>query len=334
MLAYIFRRIIYMILLMIVLSMVAYVIIELPPGNYLDTLIASMEANGMFNDLQIEDTVEQLNRRYGFDKPLYTRYWMWASGFIRGDLGRSFIYNEPVSRLIGDRIVLTMLISILTLVLTYAIGIPIGIYSATHQYSLIDYGMMGLGFLGLATPNFLLALILMFLAFKYLGWSVGGLFSPDFLVAPWSLARVWDLMKHLPVPLIVVGTSGTAGLIRMMRATLLDELRKNYVVTARAKGVAERRLLFKYPIRVAINPMVSHIGGLLPAIVSGSTLVAIVISLPTVGPLMLQAVLAQDMYLAASMLMFTGGLGLIGTLISDLLLVAVDPRIRFESRGR
>jgi peptide/nickel transport system permease protein len=322
-----------MIILVVVLSIVSFVLIQLPPGNYLDILLANMEANGFLTEDIIEETVDQLVRQYGFDLPIYGQYFKWFGNFIRGDMGRSFIYNQPVSRLIGERLALTVTVSLLTLVFTYLVAIPIGIYSATHQYSLVDYGMMGLGFIGLATPNFLLALILMFVAFKYLGWSVGGLFSPEYLTAPWSFGRVIDLIKHLPIPIIVIGTAGTAGMIRVMRATLLDELRKNYVVTARSKGLGERRLLIKYPIRVAINPMVSHIGGILPAIVSGSTITAIVISLPTVGPLLLQALLAQDMYLASSMVMFLGILGLIGTLISDLLLVVVDPRIRFERQG-
>jgi peptide/nickel transport system permease protein len=238
-----------------------------------------------------------------------------------------------VVKLIGERLVLTIVLSLLSLILTYAIAIPIGIYSATHQYSVVDYIFMVFGFIGLAVPNFLLALIFMFIFFKYFGWSVGGLFSPDYQLAPWSLGKVVDFLKHLPIPLVVVGVGGTAGMIRVMRGCLLDELRKQYVITARAKGLEERRLLFKYPIRVAINPMVSTIGGLLPSIVSGSTLISIVLSLPTVGPLLLQALLGQDMYLASSMVMLLSALGIIGTILSDMLLVVVDPRIRFEKQA-
>jgi peptide/nickel transport system permease protein len=246
-------------------------------------------------------------------------------------MGQSFEWNQPVSKLIGDRLLLTMLLSLATIIFTYVVAIPIGIYSATHQYSVTDYAATVFGFVGLATPNFLLALLMMFVFYKYFGWSVGGLFSPEYQLAPWSFGKVLDLLKHLPIPIIVIGTAGTAGMIRVMRATLLDELNKQYVITARAKGVPERRLLIKYPIRLAINPMVSHIGGLLPAIVSGATITSIVISLPTVGPLLLRAVFSQDMYLAGSLGMFLGSLGLVGVLISDLLLVVVDPRIRFES---
>jgi peptide/nickel transport system permease protein len=313
MLSYIGRRLIYTAMLLMVLSVVSFVIIQLPPGSYLDVLIENMRARGHFDDVDPE-LIEGLKRQYGFDLPIYVQYFKWMWNLLHGDMGRSFIWNEAVTRLIGERLALTVSISLLTLVLTYAIAIPIGIYSATHQYSFGDYSFMVVGFIGLATPNFLLALILMFIVFKYFGWSVGGLFSPDYVLAPWSFGKVIDLLKHLPIPLIVIGTSGTAGMIRVMRGCLLDELRKQYVVTARAKGVKEIKLLFKYPIRVAINPMVSTIGGLLPAIISGATLTAIVISLPTVGPLLLRALQAQDMYLASSMVMLLSALGIIGTL--------------------
>ena len=233
----------------------------------------------------------------------------------------------------GERLALTVTLSISTLIVTYLIAIPIGIYSATHQYSVADYSFTTLGFVGLATPNFLLALILMFLFYKYFNWSVGGLFSPEYQLAPWSLGKVIDLIKHFPIPLLVIGTAGAASLIRIMRATLLDELGKQYVITARAKGVSERSLLFRYPVRVAVNPVVSTIGWLLPETISGATLTAIVLSLPTVGPLLLRALEAQDMYLAGSMVMLLSALGILGTLISDLLLVVVDPRIRFERQA-
>ena len=248
-------------------------------------------------------------------------------------MGESFIWEAPVTEIVGERLALTVTLSISTLILTYLIAIPIGIYSATHQYSVADYSFTTLGFVGLATPNFLLALILMFLFYRYFNWSVGGLFSPEYQLAPWSLGKVIDLLKHLPIPLLVIGTAGAASLIRIMRATLLDELSKQYVITARAKGVAERRLLFRYPVRVAINPVVSTIGWLLPETISGATLTAIVLSLPTVGPLLLRALEAQDMLLAGSMVMLLSALGILGTLISDLLLVVVDPRIRFERQA-
>ena len=225
-----------------------------------------------------------------------------------------------------------MAVSVITLLFTYAAAIPIGIYSATHQYSLGDYVFTIIGFVGLATPSFLLALVLMFLSVYYLGWSVGGLFSPEFREGAWSLAKLWDLIKHLPIPVIVIGASGTAGLIRVMRATLLDELRKQYVITARAKGVAERVLLFKYPVRIALNPMVSSIGWILPGIISGATITAIVLNLPMTGPLLLQALIAEDMYLAGSVLLILSVMVVIGVLLSDVLLVVLDPRIRLEGK--
>jgi peptide/nickel transport system permease protein len=276
--------------------------------------------------------LESYEERYGLNLPLYQQYLKWAGNLLRGDLGESFIYDEPVIDLIRERILLSAIITLGTLVVTYAIAIPIGVYSATHQYSLLDYVFTFIGFIGLAIPNFLLALILMFLAFRYFGWSVGGLFSREFVVAPWSFARVIDLLKHLPVPLIVIGTAGTASLIRVLRGSLLDELRKQYVVTARAKGLEERKLLFKYPFRVAINPIISQIGYILPMLVAGEALTSIVLSLPTVGPLLLQSLQQQDMYLAGSLLMVLGALAMLGILISDILLVIIDPRIRFDAK--
>jgi peptide/nickel transport system permease protein len=251
---------------------------------------------------------------------------------FRGDLGESFIYNEPVIDLIRERILLSATITLGTLIVTYLLAVPIGIYSATHQYSILDYVFTIIGFIGLAIPNFLLALVLMFLAFKFFGWNVGGLFSREFVVAPWSFAKFVDMLKHLPIPLIVIGTAGTASLIRILRGSLLDELRKQYVVTARAKGLRERRVLFKYPVRVALNPIISQIGYLLPLLVAGETLTAIVLSLPTVGPLLLESLKQQDMYLAGSLLMILGALAMVGVLISDILLVIIDPRIRFEAK--
>lgn len=317
-----------MVVLLFLLSVVKFIIIQIPPGDFLTTMIINLERQG----LEVSDEqAAVLRAQYGLDQPWFHQYLNWIGGLLTGDMGRSFAFEMPVSKLIGDRIMLTIVLTLITLVFTYAVAIPIGVYSATHQYSVGDYSATIFGFMGLATPDFLLALVLMFLLYKYFGLSAGGLFSPEFQAVPWSLARVWDFVKHLPVPVIVIGTASTAGMIRVMRATLLDELKKQYVITARAKGNPERRILFRYPFRVAINPMISHIGGILPALVSGSSIVAIVISLPLVGPLLLQAIMAQDMYLAGSLAMVLSTLGLIGTLISDLLLVAVDPRIRFTS---
>ena len=330
MLSYIIRRLVYMVVLLVMLSVATFIIIQLPPGDYLTTLVANMRRA---NVVLSEEAVAVLTERYGLGRPLHIQYLTWFGNLLKGDMGESFIWEAPVTEIVGERLALTVTLSISTLIVTYLIAIPIGIYSATHQYSVADYSFTTLGFIGLATPNFLLALILMFLFYKYFGWSVGGLFSPEYQLAPWSLGKVIDLIKHFPIPLIVIGTAGAASLIRIMRATLLDELGKLYVITARAKGVSERSLLFRYPVRVAVNPVVSTIGWLLPETISGATLTAIVLSLPTIGPLLLRALEAQDMYLAGSMVMLLSALGILGTLISDLLLVVVDPRIRFERQA-
>jgi len=317
-----------MFIVLAVTSVVAFIIIQLPPGDYLTSYIRQLAQSGASVD---EARIAALRKQYGLDLPLYAQYLKWMWKMLHGDMGQSFQYNyKPVSELLAERLPLTVMISLFTLVFTYVVAIPIGIYSATHQYSVGDYAFTVVGFAGLATPNFLLALILMFMFYKYFGLSVGGLFSPQYLTAPWSVNKFIDMLAHLPIPIIVIGTAGTAGLIRVMRGCLLDELRKQYVITARAKGVEERRLLFKYPVRVAINPIISTIGWTLPAIVSGETITAIVLSLPTTGPLLFRALMAQDMYLAGSTVMFLTFLTVVGTFISDLLLVWVDPRIRFE----
>ncbi len=330
MLSYIIRRSLYMIIILLAVSVVSFIIIQLPPGDYLASYIESLRASGVRVS---EEEIRSLERQYGLDLPVYVQYFKWMGNMLHGDFGRSFEWNEPVSKLIGERLMLTVSISILTLLFTYAVAIPIGIYSATHQYSIGDYTFTVVGFAGLATPNFLLALVLMFVFYKYFGLSAGGLFSIEYQLAPWSLGKVIDMLKHLPIPIIVIGTAGTASLIRIMRGCLLDELRKQYVITARAKGVSERRLLFKYPVRIAINPIISTIGWTLPAIVSGETITAIVLSLPTTGPLLFRALKSQDMYLAGSTIMFLTFLTLIGTFISDILLVWIDPRIRYEKKG-
>jgi len=319
-----------MIIILLAVSVVAFIIIQLPPGDYLTTMIMNLEASGIQID---EALIRSLEKHYGLDLPIYAQYFKWMWNMLHGDFGRSFEWNEPVSKLIGRRLPLTITISLSTLLFVYAVSIPIGIYSATHQYSIGDYGFTVFGFAGLAIPNFLLALVLMFVFYKYFGLSAGGLFSLEYQIAPWSLGKVIDMLKHLPIPIIVIGTAGTAGLIRVMRGCLLDELRKQYVITARAKGVSERALLFKYPVRVAVNPIISTIGWTLPGIVSGETIVAIVLSLPTTGPLLFGALIAQDMYLAGSTVMFLTFLTVIGTLISDILLVWIDPRIRYEKKG-
>ena len=329
--AYVIRRVIYAVVTMLVVSVVAYIIIQLPPGDYLTSYIMRLEMQGG----EVTDAeVETLKRDYGFDLPPHLRYFKWMANLLRGDLGRSFFYNRPVLELLAERLPLSLLVSLLALLFTYLVSIPVGIYSATHQYSLWDYTLSLVGFVGLATPNFILALLLMFFFFKTFGLSIGGLFSPEYLLEPWSWGKFVDMVKHLPVPVIVIGTAGTAGLIRVMRGLMLDEMTKQYVVTARAKGVGERRLLFKYPVRVSLNPIVSTIGWTLPAIVSGQTITAIVLSLPTVGPLLLEALVNEDIILAGSVVMILSFLTVLGTLLSDLLLVMLDPRIRFEGGSR
>ncbi len=327
MLSFILRRIVYMIICLGAVSIVSFIIIQLPPGNYLTYYVVQLESRGIFPD---EGEIAVLEKQFGLDQPIYVQYFKWIGGVLQGDFGRSFAMNRPVSELIGERLALTVMISLFTLVFTYATAIPIGIYSATHQYSPGDYAFTAIGFTGLATPNFLFALILMVLFLKYFGLSVGGLFSPEYLRASWSIGKFVDMLKHLPIPIVVIGTAGTAGLVRVMRGCLLDELRKQYVITARAKGVAERSLLFKYPVRVAVNPIISTIGWTLPAIVSGATITSIVLSLPTTGPLLFQALMAEDMHLAGTFIMLLSALTVIGTLISDILLVWLDPRIRYE----
>ncbi|MQY59404.1 MAG: ABC transporter permease subunit [Clostridia bacterium] len=327
MIFYVVRRIIYMVVVLAVVSLVAFIIIQLPPGDFLSSYMAQLGQTGESVD---QETITALRKQYGLDQPIYMQYFMWVWNFTEGNFGYSFAWNKPVSELIGERLKLTIILSLCTLIFTYIVAIPIGIYSATHQYSISDYTFTTIGFAGLATPNFLLALILMLLFYKYFGLSIGGLFSPEYIEASWSLGKVVDMLKHFPIPIIVIGTAGTAGLIRVMRSCLLDELRKQYVITARAKGAAERTLLFKYPVRMAINPIISTMGWVLPAIVSGETVTAIVLSLPTTGPLLYQALIYQDMYLAGSIIVLLTFLTVIGMFISDLLLVWIDPRIRYE----
>ena len=328
MLEYVLRRIAVMFLVLVAVSVCAFAIIQLPPGDFLTDYIAALQMRGTSVD---QAEVEALRHQYGLDRPIYAQYLRWMSKIVRGDMGWSFSYRRAVSDLLRERLPMTVLISVLSLLFVYVVAVPIGIYSATHQYSAADYGFTVFGFVGLATPNFLLALVLMLLFFYLFDLNIGGLFSIQYVNAPWSFAKFLDLLGHLPVPIIVLGTAGTAGLIRVLRGSLLDELSKQYVITARAKGLAEQRLLFKYPVRVAVNPIISTVGWLLPEIVSGETIVAIVLGLPTIGPLVFTSLLSQDMFLAGSTIMLLSFLTVIGTLISDLLLVWVDPRIRFEA---
>ncbi len=318
-----------MFVLMVAVSLVAFVVIQLPPGDYVTAYIIQLQSAG--ETVQLHE-VEALRKQYGMDLPIYLQYLKWMWNMMRGNLGMAFQWNRPVVELIAERLPLTVALSLCTLIFTYIVAIPIGIYSATHQYSAGDYFFTVIGFSGLATPNFLLAIILMFLFYKYFDISIGGLFAVQYIHAPWSFDKFIDLLKHLPIPIIVIGTAGTASLIRIMRACLLDELKKQYVITARSKGLKEGRLLFKYPVRVAINPIISTIGWVLPAIFSGATITAIVLSLPTMGPLLYSALLTQDMYLAGSIVMILSFLTVLGTFMSDLLLAWVDPRILYEKK--
>ena len=332
MLGYAFRRFLYMLTLLALVSAVAFVIIQLPPGDYVDVLVGEMEQRSGIRLKPGE--IQALRVAYGVDKPMAVQYVKWIRKLLRGDFGISIRYERPVADIIAERLPLTILVALSTMIFTYVVAIPIGIYSATHQYSIGDYLSAGFGFIGLATPNFLLAMILMFFLYKVFGFTSTGLFSTQYLNAPWSLAKFVDMLKHLPVPIIVIGTAGTAGLIRVLRGSLLDELRKQYVITARAKGVSEKKLLFKYPVRVAINPLVSTIGWTLPWILSGATITSIVLNLPTTGPILFEGLLKQDMELGGSIIMMLSFLTVVGTFISDMLLLWVDPRIRFEKSAR
>ncbi|OAS87817.1 MULTISPECIES: ABC transporter permease [Metabacillus] len=327
MLTFIGHRLIQLIPLLFAISIISFVLIQLPPGDYLTTYIQQLEMAG--TDVS-EGTVQSLKAQYGLDQPMYVQYMIWLKNIVlHGDFGRSFTWNEPVSDVIGERLGLTVVISICTLIFTWIIAIPIGIYSAVRQYSFMDYIFTFIGFIGLALPNFLIALVAIYTVFVNTGVALTGLFSPEYATAPWSFAKVIDLLKHIWIPTLIIGTSGTAGLIRVMRGMLLDELQKQYVITARAKGVREQTLLFKYPVRMAINPLISTIGWTLPAIISGEAIVSIVLNLPTTGPMLLDALMTQDMYLAGSFILILSILTVIGTLISDILLAWVDPRIRF-----
>ena len=332
MLQYLVRRVLLMIPTLVMVSMISFAIIQLPPGDYLTTYIAIL---GQTGQIVQEDEIAALQRRYGLDQPIYVQYAKWIWGIVtRGDFGQSFQWNRPVSELIGERVMLQVVVALVAVIFIWVVALPIGIFSATHQYSPLDYLFTSISFVGVAIPDFLMALILIFVAVVYFDTDVLGLFSSKYVEAPWSLAKVVDLLKHIWVPVVIVGIGGTAGSIRVMRGNLLDELHKPYVTTARAKGLTERRLLIKYPVRVAINPFVSTIGWTLPSLFSGLTIVAVVLSLPTIGPLFLSALLGQDMYLAGSFVLILSTLTVIGTLISDLLLAWVDPRIRFEGGGR
>jgi peptide/nickel transport system permease protein len=324
---YILKRLILLPVLLFVFSVVVFAIVQAPPGDFLTTYVATLASSG--SSISAEQ-IEALRREYGLDQPIWVQYLLWMQNLLTGNLGLSLEYQRPNSELIGERLVLTVVLALFAFAITWIVAIPAGIYSAMHPRSVLDYLLTVLNYIGIATPNFMLALVLMWVAFAYFGLSVTGLFSPDYVEAPWSRARVVDLLKHVWLPAVVLGVAGTARLTRVMRANLLDELNKPYVTTARAKGLSEWRLVLRYPARLALNPLVSTIGWYLPLLFSGSLIVATVMNLPNIGPLLLRALINQDMYLAGSILLIYCFLTILGTLISDILLAWLDPRIRIE----
>lgn len=328
MFAFIVKRLLWMLPFLVAISFLSFVLIQLPPGDYVTTYIATLAAS---NEVIDQNTAADLRNRFGLDQPMIVQYWKWISNIVlHGDFGLSFEWQQPVGDLIWERMALTLVLTLSTLLATWGIALPIGVFSAVKKYSIADYVVTFFSFLGLAIPSFLLALVLMYVAAVEFGQNVGGLFSDQYLTAPWSMGKVVDLLQHLWIPVIILAVSGTASLIRVMRANMLDELNRPYVTTARAKGLSEFTLLVKYPMRLALNPFISTIAWLLPNLVSGSIIVAIVLSLPTAGPLLLQSLMSQDMYLAGAFILLICTLTVLGSLVSDILLALVDPRIRLE----
>jgi peptide/nickel transport system permease protein len=329
MLQYLTRRILFIIPTLFAISIVAFILIQLPPGDFLTTYAATLAAQG--DSAASAQQLAALQEAYGLNQPIYVQYYKWISSILlHGDFGQSLEWKQPVSVLLWQRMGATLALTVTTLLFTWLMAIPIGIYSATHQYSKGDYFITFLGFIGLAIPSFMIALVLMWVAFRYLGQDVGGLYSPEYRTAPWSVGKVLDLGRHFWIPLIIIGLEGTAGLIRTMRANLLDELNKPYVIAGRARGLSERRLIWEYPVRVALNPFVSTAGFALPGLINGATIVGVVLSLPIYAPLLLHALQSQDMYLAGAFILVIATLTVIGVLISDIVLAWIDPRIRYS----
>jgi len=325
MLTYLIRRLILAAVTVWAITVVTFIILQLPPGDFVDAYVA--QASAMGTAISAAEA-NALRHAYGLDQSIWVQYFKWLNLVAHGQFGQSFEYGRPVTEVIGDRVWLTILLSIGAIIVTWGLALPIGIYSAVRQYSIGDTIFTFIGFVGLAVPNFLLALIVMYVGLRLFNTSVGGLFSADYQLAPWSWAKLWDLAQHLPVPVLILALAGTAQLVRIMRANLLDELRRPYVVTARARGLSERRVILKYPVRAALNPFASTIGYLLPYTVSGSVIISVVLSLPTVGPLLLHSLISQDMLLGSTIILMLGILTVLGTLLSDLLLMWIDPRIR------
>jgi peptide/nickel transport system permease protein len=324
---YIIKRLLLLPVLLIIFSIIAFALIQAPPGDFISSYIAELASSGSAIE---QAQIDALREQYGLDQPMYVQYLKWTGNILRGNLGISLDWGKPNGELIKERLLLTLMLGGFTFVITWSIAIPLGIYSATHQYSFFDYFFTIFNYIGIATPTFMTALILMWVAFKYFGASVTGLFSPEFIDAPWSFDRVVDLFKHLWLPAVILALDGTARLARIMRANLLDELKKPYMEMARAKGMSEWKLVMKYPVRLAINPLVSTIGWYLPLLFSGSLIVATVLNLPTIGPLLLRALVVQDMFLAGIIILIYMFLAVIGTMVSDILLALLDPRIRME----
>jgi peptide/nickel transport system permease protein len=331
MIDFLFRRVSAGILTIWAASVIAFVTIQLPPGDYVTAYVANLQSTGT---IVSQEEAIALRMQYGLDQPMYVQYFKWMGLMMRGNFGMAMEYNRPVREVIGDRMTLTIIVSVAAVFFIWALALPIGIFSAVRQYSVLDYIFTFIGFIGIAVPNFMLALLVLYIGFKYFNaQSIGGLFSPQMSLAPWGWEKVVDLMRHLPLPAVILGLAGMAEVMRIMRANLLDELRKPYVVTARAKGLAEHRVILKYPVRAALNPFVSTIGYIFPFIVSGSIIVSLVLSLPTVGPLLFKALIAQDLFLSGTILLLLAILTVVGTLISDLLLMWIDPRIRYGMEG-
>jgi peptide/nickel transport system permease protein len=339
MFSYLMRRLLIMIPTLLVISFLVFIIIQLPPGDFLSNKMAELQSQG---DQAALDKIAFMRQQYGLDRPFLEQYLVWVglwpgidgfNGMLQGYMGHSFEYDMAVSEVVGERLWLTVLVSVTTIVFTYVVSFPIGVYSAVRQYSVGDHVLTFVGFLGLATPNFLLALVLLYLANRYFGTEIGGLMDERYIGQPWTWGKLGSIIEHLLVPTIVIGTSGTAGMIRRLRANLLDELQKQYVVTGRAKGLSSTRLLLKYPLRMALNPFIADIGNILPHVISGAAIVSVVLSLPTTGPMLLTALGSQDQFLAGSFLMQLAFLTVIGMFLSDVALAALDPRIRLGAGG-
>ena len=328
MLRFVARRLTLFFPMLFLMSIVAFGLIQAPPGDFVSDLVSQLRASGEQVD---QAEMQQLIKRYGLDRPVYVQYGKWIWGVLHWDLGQSIEFRKPVTELLNERLAMTLVLGVMTIVFTWTLAIPIGIISAIKQYSFIDYFFTFLSYMGVGTPNFLLALVLMWFLFAWFGIEITGLFSPEFVDADWGLGKVWDMLKHIWVPMLIVGTDGTARFTRIVRANLLDEMSKPYVETARAKGLPEWKVMLKYPVRLSLNPFVSTAGLELPQLFSGSLIVASVMSLPTIGPLLLRALFSQDMFMAGSIILILTALTLIGVLISDIILAAMDPRIRMEA---